>query len=197
MKDLPVKFQFRHCYHTNYTHTAKLNAHGDYEVNWARGWANVIGKVPNVVFDSNLAKELIEAGSWELVDDKPKQKEGLSDEFYFQCESDSLDVTYKAKKIDGKFFVTWDGMIPSFPAWYTEDQLQCRFKEGHWKIITKPVLTAEQQRQVKELREQVTQLDQSIKLNEQDVEHKLRLISNYEARQKDLLDMIAKIEEVK
>jgi GAF domain-containing protein len=57
----------------------------------------------------------------------------------------------------------------------------------------KPALTAEQQRTLKDFKEQVAQLDQSIKLNEQDVAHKMILISSYKARQDELLDKIAEI----
>jgi hypothetical protein len=188
---LPHKFQFRHCQHSNYTHTAKMNANGDYEVNWARGWANVIGIVPNVVFDSDLAAELVKAGSWVVVDDKPKQENSASslpDEFYFL---NSLGERFKA--VRGQSYWTLTRQEDGRTLSVTDDQVKHSLKTS-WEMITKLVLTAEQQRQVKEYKEQVAQLDSSIKLNEQDIEHRNRLIANYKERQETLRKKIEEIE---
>jgi hypothetical protein len=51
-------------------------------------------------------------------------------------------------------------------------------------------LTAEQQRQLNDFKERVAQLDNSIRLNEQSIEHYKRLIGNYEATKADLLKKI-------
>lgn len=190
---LPNKFQFRNQHCLGHTHTAELNAHGDYEVKWARGWANVVGFVPNVVFDTQLAAELVEDGNWIIVEDKQKQEEeSLPDEF---CFTNTACQTIRAVRDGDNFnFFSRDGGI--FTGGASEHYIKDYFKRGLYKIINKPVLTAEEQRRKKDFEEQVQQLNSAIKLNEQTIEHHERLISNYKARQQDLQDMIKKLEGV-
>jgi hypothetical protein len=190
MKEIPDVFQFRHADYTNYTHTAQLNRYGDYEVKWARGWANVVGFVPHVVFDSNEVNWLVEDGLWLLVDDNPKQKDKLPDEFYF---TNSLDERFKA--VRGKLYWTLTCQEGGRSLSVTEEQVKCSLKHS-WKILPKPVLTAEQQRQLKEFKEQIFQLDNSIRIQEQTIEHHNRLVANYKSRQDDLRKKIEEMEGV-
>jgi hypothetical protein len=153
------------------------------------------------VFDSDLAAELVKAVSWVVVDDKPKQENSASslpDEFYFHVVCFEDEELYKAtREIGDNFLVTWESSaMGQVGTSYTEGRIQRYLANGDWKIMTKPVLTAEQQKQLKEFKEQVAQLDSSIKLNEQDIEHRNRLIANYKERQEVLRKKIAELEGV-
>lgn len=187
MKDLPSKFQFRHKRDTGFTHTCKINARGDYEVTWARGWANVIGEVPWRVFQKLEVEYAVNACDWMVVEDKPKQEEELPDEFYFL---NSLGEPFKAQRLQHYWQLTCqeDGRTVSV----SEDQVKTSLKIS-WKILDKRPLTAEQQKAVNAFREQIQQLDSSIRINEQTIEHHQRMIGNYEQRQNDLLEKIAEI----
>jgi endonuclease III len=55
-------------------------------------------------------------------------------------------------------------------------------KRQIWEIVDRKPLTAEQKKANKEFEEQIKALESSIKINEQDLEHKLRLIGNYNER---------------
>jgi hypothetical protein len=59
-----------------------------------------------------------------------------------------------------------------------------------WIIVEKKPLTAEQQRQLNDFKERIASLEQSIKLNEQSIEHYKRLVANYETTKQDLLKKI-------
>jgi hypothetical protein len=200
MKQLPDKFQMRTDDFPGFTHTVKLNAHGDYEVTWARGFDrksySMGRKLPNVVFAQEEVLDAVQSLWWVIVEDTPKQKgANLPDEFYFL---NSQDYTFKAERdLRTKYFnfESIDSPYSSKGA-FSESEAQECLKCGLWKILDKPSLTAEQQRALNEFKEQVAQLDQSIKLNEQDVEHKLRLIGNYRARQDELRAKIKELEGV-
>jgi hypothetical protein len=196
MKQLPDKFQFRVDTHPGYTHTATRLAYGAYEINWARGWHKAIGEIKRLTCTSDDAHDWVKSGGWLVVDEAPKQEDVvLPDEFYFNVEGD--DELFKAKRLNGKMFhITWNSAGGREGSHYTEQKISSYLKEGDWKILDKKPLTAEQKRDLKDFEEQIAQLEQSIKLNEQDVEHKLRLIGNYRARQDDLRDKIKELEGV-
>jgi hypothetical protein len=184
MKQLPDKFQFRDKDLPGYTHTATLHDYGDYKVKWARGWAQVIGVIPDSVIDKNNVKCWVENGCWIIVNDTPKQKEAsLPDEFYIEVPRGAI---YKFVAIDECTFMchALDGSKETAPWSYND--ISAYIKSKVWKIVDKKPLTTEQQRTLKEFKEQIAQLDSSIKLNEQDIEHRNRLIGNYKARQNDL-----------
>jgi hypothetical protein len=188
---LPNTFQFRVDAYPGYTHTAKQNAHGDYEVKWARGWHLVKNPIERTVAHEHEVQEWVNNGGWLVVEDKPKQGK-LPDEFYFDCFED--DTIYKATRDGTDFRIEWSGMRADIPCRYTEAQLTERFNSGDWKFLHKKPLTPEQQRTIKDFKEQLLALDSSIKISEQDIEHKQRLIGNYKARQDTLREKIEAIE---
>lgn len=193
MKDLPEKFQFRHKLNKGFTHYCKLNSYGDYEVTWARGWAEVIRRVPWRVISAWEVKNAVAEGDWTVVDDVPKQEE-LPDQFTVQHHDSHNKYVLKKKSDDVWNIYEYGGVAeanPNYP--YTSEQMTKYLKCSTWKIINKPALTAEQQRQLKEFREQIAQLDSSIRINEQTIEHHQRMIGNYKQRQNDLLEKIADI----
>jgi hypothetical protein len=74
---------------------------------------------------------------------------------------------------------------------FSEETVAKLVKGCEWFIVDAvKTLTAEQQRQLNDLKERVAQLDNSIRLNEQSIEHYKRLIGNYEATKADLLKKI-------
>jgi hypothetical protein len=194
MKQLPDKFQFRVDTHPGYTHTATRNAYWDYEVSWARGWANVVGFVPIVLFVENEVLGLIDKKSWIFADDKPKQKEAeLPDEFY-AAHSPNSETIWHMKKDGDSWFSNYRGMRNHVA--YSETWLRNVFKEGLWCIVEKKTLTQEEQRALNEFKDQVAQLDSSIRIAEQNIEHQNRMIANYRQRQDDLRDKIKELEGV-
>lgn len=186
---LPNKFQMRVSSIPGFTHTVTKNANGDYEVNWARGYPNKIGSLPIRTFDEWDVDRAVESGAWIVVEETPKQDNvKLPDEFYFQVDGQG-EVYHMLADRDGyKCTDTWGNS-----AWHSHTYVVGAVKEGAWRILDKKPLTAEQQRSLKSFQEQVAQLDSSIKLNEQTIEHHERLISNYKSRQDDLRDKIAEI----
>jgi hypothetical protein len=204
MKELPGSFQMRVKGYPAYTHKVKRNAHGDYEVTWARGWAEVIQQVPWRIADSREVENAIRDGDWIVVEDKPKQKDVLLDvsasakpaaqlpsQFYFKHIDSHIVFKAALDSVCPGYNITWDKQgHESF--FYIEDAATY-VGDGRWKILDKPVRTPEQERALKQYKEQIAQLDSSIRINEQSVEHYLRLIAGYEERQKELL---AKVEEL-
>jgi hypothetical protein len=183
-----------------FTHTVKLNPHGDYEVTWARGFdrkSYSMGKMlPNVVFTEEEVRKNVAGCLWYVVEDTPAQKEmsaSMPDEF---IASNTFSRSSWSMKKDG---ATWraycleGGTLLSIN-YYSEDDVRNYIKKGTWTIQERVALTAEQQRALKEFKEQVAQLDQSIKLNEQDIAHKEHLIGNYRQRQDDLRKKIEELE---
>jgi hypothetical protein len=71
-------------------------------------------------------------------------------------------------------------------AMYNASKIEEMLRDGSWKLYIPPSLTAEQIRRNKEINSQITQLNSSIKLAEQNIELQRRLIASYEARQDDL-----------
>jgi hypothetical protein len=186
MMKLPNKFQFRVKCLPGFTHTISKNAHGDYEVKWARGYPNKIREVPRAVLEECRVHSLVEVGAWIVVNDKQKQDE-LPDEFYFK-HSHCPDDMHFTKRCGDFYMTTWNcGTEEQHTVSGVVDYVK---KFGWWIIQDKKPLTAEQQRQLNDFKERIASLEQSIKLNEQDVEHKRRLISNYEATKADLLKKI-------
>jgi hypothetical protein len=193
MKNLPDSFQFRDKSNAGFTHSCKRNAHGDYEVKWARGWAECIDEVPWRVAYASEVDKLVSNGSWIVVEDTPKQKDfasSLPDEFYFKVFHGEV---YRFAKINAHKYMCHalkddDDCAP----WSVEDIKQ-NLKSGVWTILDKRPLTAEQQRQVKEFREQIDALASSIRIQEQTVEHHTRMIANYQSRQDDLHEKIAEL----
>lgn len=206
MRQLPDKFQMRVSAMPHFTNTVKRNAYGDYEVTWARGYPEALGKIPVKVFLAEQMEWIVGEGYWVVVEDKPKQEETkLSDEwvspkppaqipsqFYFAHKEGDCSGSVSLRK-DGKGWdVLWDGEKKA--EYYSYNWVPAFINNGSWKILDKKPLTAEQQRSLKEFREQVQQLTNSIKIQEQDVEHKRRLISNYVQRQQELVAKIKELE---
>jgi hypothetical protein len=181
---LPNKFCFRVGNIPGFTHTIAKNAHGDYEVSWARGYPNKIRSVPRVVFEECEVQEMMHAGAWTVVDDRLKQEE-LPDEFYF---STIAGDDYKAIRHAGYYQVIWPGDDEGTT--YTFRVAKDCVRDGTWKIKHKRTLTLEQQRRLNDFNERVQQLEQAIKLNEQSIEHYKRLVANCEATRQDLLKKI-------
>lgn len=194
---LPDSFQFRDKADIGFTHSCKRNAYGDYEVKWARGWAERINEVPWCVAHESEVDHWVSGGGWTIVEEKPKQTastSSLPDEFYVQnCDSGHIYVM--KKRYEGVWDIYYkDGVEKAYPNHaYHSDLILNYFKSGTWKILTKPILTTEQQRQVKEFREQIDQLSNSIRIQEQTVEHHTRMIANYRDRQDDLHEKIAEL----
>lgn len=191
MNELPHKFQMRTNGFPGFTHTVKLNKWGDYEVTWARGFDRmsycIDGSIPNKTFDAGEVTKFVRNCEWVIVEYKPMVEDVLPDEFYFL---NSLDEHFKAQRQQSYWLLTSQehGRTVSV----SEDQVKSALKTS-WKILTKPILTAEQQRQVKAFREQIDQLSNSIRIQEQTVEHHTRMIANYLARQDDLHEKIAEL----
>jgi hypothetical protein len=196
MKQLPDKFQMRLSATPGYTHTVKRNAHGDYEVNWARGYSNTLHVIPSKVWAQEEVLDAVQSLWWVIVEDTPKQKgANLPDEFYFL---NSQDYTFKAKRdLRTKYFnfESIDSPYSSKGA-FSESEAQECLKCGLWKILDKKPLTAEQQRTLNEFKEQIAQLDSSIRIAEQNIEHHNRMVANYRQRQNDLRDKIRELEGV-
>jgi hypothetical protein len=194
MKQLPDKFQFRVDTHPGYTHTATRRAHGAYEINWARGWHKAIGEIKWLTCTADEVHNWVKSGGWLVVEDTPKQKEAdLPDEFY-AAHSPNSETIWHMKKDGDSWFSNYRGMRNDVA--YSETWLRNVFKEGLWCIVKKKTLTQEEQRALNEFKDQVAQLDQSIKLNEQDICHKQRLIANYNERRADLQKKIKEIANV-
>ncbi len=185
--DLPEKFQFRIDTHRDFTHTAKKNSVGDYEVEWAKGWLKQQDIYdPWIVANEKEVKGWVNNGGWIMVGDSKKK---FPDEFYF---TNTLDHTCHAKLYGGIFII--DNLECEHSCGLDVATVQRWVKRGDWKIIDKRPLTAEQLRFNVEFREQIKALESSIKINEQDIEHKIRLIDNYNERIEQLKAKI--VEEV-
>lgn len=190
--NLPDVFQMRTLGLPGYTHKVKKNAHGDYEVQWARGFPQKVGIVPTCVWTEDQVRQNINQCSWYLIDDTPKapvkQAEfTLPDEFYFVCPGSAGNYTYKAKITASAICVTWPEMLnPKEPIEYSVGPFTAMVKSGEWKIIDKPTLTPEQIRFNKEYNEQIRALESSIKLSQQSEEHQKRLQQQYQERINDL-----------
>lgn len=200
--ELPNKFQFRIMKYPGFTHAAKINEWGDYEVKWARGYAQHINRVPSVTVEECWFKEYLDDGRWQIVVDKPKQKEPeagkLPDVFCFQVPRGAI---YQFTKVQPRVYnvVEYkdrDNASADRSDW-PEDEIVAQLESGAWKMCDapeeKPALTAEQERTIKSYREQITALDSSIKINKQTIHHHQPLIANYLDRQDDLHEMIAAI----
>jgi hypothetical protein len=199
MKQLPERFQFRHVSHPGFTHSCKRNAVGDYEVTWARGWAEYIDQVPWRVISCGVARVAVADGKWIVVEDAPKQKEqevgALPDEFCFQVGRGAI---YQFTKVQPKVYSIVDykdrnDSEADRSTWF-EDEILEHLESGAWKMCDAPnVLTPEQERLVSQYQEQLAALDSSIKINEQTIYHHQLLISSYRSRQDDLHEKIADI----
>lgn len=186
---LPSKFQFRLYEHQGYTHIAEQVSPGAYKIKWARGWHNIVNAIEwTDCLDSEI-QGWVDDGGWIIVDDTPEQKkqeEALPD--FFLCTYDSREEPYNAEVIGDRVYVWLDGWETK--ASYTVENFKALIGKGGFQVLDKRPLTAEQQRSNKEYREQIATLESSIRLNEQDIEHKKRLIASYEGRKSDLLKKI-------
>lgn len=189
---LPEKFQMRHSNYQGYTHTVSINAVGEYEVLWARGFPNFIKTLPRLMFYDYEVRELVDAGIWVIVDEKPEQKkqeEALPDVFDVVHTYSGNGYTLKKSAEDD-----WRIYRKDCPAnlnhRYTEQYIKANLDSGVWELIVKKPLTDEQQKANKRIREEVAALYSSIKLNEQDIHHKQLLIRSYEERKAILLTKI-------
>lgn len=203
---LPNSFQFRVIGHPGHTHTAKRLNDVRYSVKWARGWDRYLYEVDfdedcdpapcKPVIDTETVQQFVDEGGWIIVEEKSKST--LPDEFHFHTGLSGINC--KATRDGDKYKVTWqsdwgDGHgLQLRDSLYNIEVLELNVKAGHWKIIEKKPLTAQQQRFIKEFNEQIAQLDSSIKIAEQTIEHHNRMIGNYKERQETLRQKIAKLE---
>lgn len=192
---LPEKFQFRAKDEPAFTHTAKL-VKDKYQVKWARGFErhfmekHCLKKFADSDWNVSSAERQVELGSWLVVEEAP-QKQALPllpDEFYFKVLGQGH--AYKMTLVDGYFRCTTaaSDTPPLHGAPHNVQDVKRNVKGGVWVIVN--VLTAEQKRANKEAREQVQALESSIKISQQAIAHKERLIASYEERKQDLLNKI-------
>lgn len=190
---LPNQFQMRLNTYPGYTHKVKKNAHGDYEVTWARGFPNKIGSLPCMVWSEGSVVDAVMDCRWEVVDDTPKaeEKQALPDVFYFRvC---GVGEVYKMTRQGENYHCT--DAIPTDDTFgkHSAEFTSCCVKEGSWVICNKP-LTPEQKRANAEYNEQIRALESSIKIAQQSEEHQKRLQENYKSRIEELKAKI--VEEV-
>lgn len=185
---LPEKFQMRHTDNAGFTHCVKRV--GDkFKVKWARGWAEDLYRRKGKVlyynnFDEEDIVEYIKRGSWIIVDEKKPQEEALPDVIHFKLYGNPYVLTKS-----GCNWQCWHkGQVGNKDrgSYYSEEELKKYFADGTWERYEPVVLTAEQQRANKDCQERIAALNSSIKLNQQDIEHRNRLIANYEQQIKDL-----------
>jgi hypothetical protein len=188
---LPDKFQMRTNTHPGFTHTVKRNAWGDYEVNWARGYHNVIHGKPRVTWDQQAVEERLQDLAWNIVDEQKAEKEAakapvkesLPDVFHFVMTGSNDTTVFKATKGDDKYVVSWtEDYGRKGQTNYSVKMVQNIVSEGGWTVVEKTPITAEQQRLNKELNEQIAALQSSVRISEQNVEHQRRLQANYNER---------------
>jgi hypothetical protein len=182
--ELPEKFSFRRKDCPGFTHSAKVKG-DEVEVKWARGWANEINEVPWEDASKESVESWVQSGRWIIVEGKPKSK--YPDVFHFINTfggNDKLTMTR-----DGDEWRCWHyGNIGEEGAGcrYSESEISNRFDGGWWTPYEPKQLTAEQIRRNKEINEMLAQLDSSIKIAEQNIEHHNRLIQSYEERKEEL-----------
>lgn len=191
---LPNKFQMRLKEYPGFTHVVTVTLNHDYKCNseylsvkWARGFAEKLNIVPNKLVHNENAKTLIAQGTWLIVDEKAKQKkqEGCLPDF-FRCTYAGREQPYNAEVINNKVYVWLDGWPTK--AEYKIQYFKALIGKGGFQILDKKPLTAEQQRENKRIREEIAALEQSVKLNQQNIEHYTKLCANY-------LERIAQLEE--
>lgn len=189
--NLPDVFQMRTLGFLGFTHKVAKNAHGDYEVIWARGFPQKVGTVPQVVWTEDAVMQNVNQCSWYVVtEDKPKHStSSFPDEFYFKVPRGEV---YRFAKISSHKYMCHALKDANDCAPWSVEDIKQHLKSGVWTMVSKP-LTPEQQRQVKAFKEQIDQLSNSIRIQEQTVEHHTRMIANYLARQDDLQEKIASI----
>lgn len=193
MITVPDNFQFRIDGEPGYTHSGKVSD-GMCKVVWARGFDRYYMDKTGTTIFPNTEWSLQEAAvqfvnrRWMLVVDEAAQEQALPNEFYFSIEGNRN--TYKGVVDAGSVGVTWTHMKCAAPAKYDYQQVVKLMRKGKWKIIDKKPLSTEQRKANKEAREQVQALESSIKINQQDIAHKERLIASYEERKQDLLNKI-------
>jgi hypothetical protein len=183
--ELPNKFTFRLNSNPHFTHSAKVE--GDVvKVKWARGWANEIDEVPWCETSKYAVEGWVSDGGWVIVEEGKKPNK-YPDVFHFINTiggNDKLTMTR-----DGDEWRCWHyGNIGEEGAGcrYSESEISNRFDGGWWTPYEPERLTAEQLRRNKEINEQLAQLDSSIKIAEQNIEHHNRLIQSYEERKEEL-----------
>lgn len=198
MIEVPKNFQFRLKDEPGYTHSGKIVG-GECKVVWARGFERYyMDKTGRSVFPcthwsvQDLANQFVNRRWILVVDEKKAQEQSLPDVFYFKHSASGDELHNATRKDKGNYTITWHcGAKENYRAGGVEYYVRNKC----WNPCAKPVLTAEQLRANKELREQVAALENSIKLNRQDIAHREILIANYEQRKQNLLSEI--IEETK
>lgn len=174
---LPDKFQFRVAGYTGYTHVAKRLDNNEFKIYWARGWGEDVQRIEWFVCEEGEISKFVTTGNWIIADEKKAQEQSLPDEFYI--------ISNGTKYIMIKSGAGWRCWYPDqighgwHGAMYDKEQIEYFVEAGYWKIINKKPLTVEQKRFNKEYREQIAQLESSIRIHEQSIEHYNRLIGNY------------------
>lgn len=182
---LPSKFSVRVAEFPGLTHTVKRNDWGDYEVRWSRGFFEALmaaGKnietFRDRVVDEDHVQAWLNSKQWQVVDfEQKKQEETLPDVFYIRTQAG--EYTFTKAGDDVWCCSTVENNLTA--AWHKAEILR-NLKSGAWTRFDKKSLTAEQQRANKEIREQIQQLESSIKIQEQSVEHYQRMCASYRDR---------------
>ncbi len=213
--DLPERFSVRIKDYPGLTHGVKRNDNGMYEMKWSRGFFEAlcdrcpltVGAFRNREIDEKHMQAWLESGDWLIVDDSKKERDvklpdeasstnsaaSLPSQFYFTYKDDNFPKFKATLSDSGEWYeIDWEGRVGS--STYSTKLAQKFVTEKYWKIIDKKPLTAEQRRFNSEFREQIRALGQSIKLNENDIEHKIKLIDSYNERIEQLKAKI--VEEV-
>lgn len=194
---LPDKFQFRTITNRGFTHTAKKNAVGDYEVEWAKGWLKLNNNTdPWIVISEGEAEYFVNSGGWIVVDDAPKAavKDALPDDFYFQLTDNDDKEVFRAKRSgEDSYIVTWQSSSAGREGMhYGKRQVEDIVARKVWTILDKPSLTPEQQRANKEFQEQIAALEAGIRISEQAEDHQQRMQAQYRERIETLKSKIVK-----
>jgi hypothetical protein len=182
---LPNKFSFRLRSNPGFTHSAKVE--GDVvKVKWARGWANEIDEVPWGETYKYEVEGCVSDGGW-VIAEEGKKPSKYPDVFHF-INTIGGNAKHTMTR-DGDEWRCWHyGNIGQEGAGgrYSEPEISYRFCNGWWTLYEPKQLTAEQVRRNKEINEKLAQLDSSIKIAEQNIEHNNRLIRSYEERKEVL-----------
>lgn len=183
--NLPEKFQFRVEGYPGFTHSAKVVG-GTVTVKWARGWHLEI-KEPQPWRDVKIGyvEDWVAEGGWIIVDENKKVMEKSLPE-KFDCVWKGEPTVYHAKRQGDEYVLSWGGPYTYTSTRYEAVRLKKWIEDGIFQIYEPKQLTPEQLRRNKEIQEQLRQLDSSIKIAEQTIEHHKRLIASYEERKEIL-----------
>lgn len=196
---LPSRFTFQLKRAKGFTHSAKV-VEDQVEVKWSRGWHESRVGCGDEPYDSiwsvcsvDSVENWVQKGSWIIVDQpEAKQEDTLPDEFTLKA--NLFGSKFQCTRTKGGFNFVNERGATTLDSPISEEFILDAIQDGAWKIIDKKPLTAPQQKANAEYREQIQQLNNSIRIQEQTVEHHERMIANYKGRIADLEQKI--VEEV-